>query len=92
MSYTINRRRLLALGSAMLLTLAGAAQAASALDGVSYPDMSGKPRALSKAWGGKVVVMNFWDLVRAVSRGNASAQPVCRPLWCRPAGGGRRGD
>ena len=60
MSYTINRRHLLALGGAMLLTLAGAAQAASVLDGVSYPDMSGKPRALSKAWSGKVVVMNFW--------------------------------
>ena len=60
MSYTINRRRLLALGSAMLLMLASPAQAASALDGVSYPDMSGKPRALSKAWSGKVVVMNFW--------------------------------
>jgi thiol-disulfide isomerase/thioredoxin len=60
MSHLITRRRVLSLGAAALLGAALPAQAASALTGVSYPDLSGRSHVLDGAWRGKVVVVNFW--------------------------------
>lgn len=56
---TFTRRRALALAAASLCCAALPARAAP-LDGVFYPDLSGKSQGLAGSWRGKVVVLNFW--------------------------------